>query len=83
MRCWTAFATSPAPVHSGNEDLCSRGSTVMALASASEEAPPRYTSVTSRLRRKRREVTIESPPKTTTNTRSTISASTTRVVLAT
>jgi hypothetical protein len=55
----------------------------MALASASEEAPPRYTSVTSRLRRKRREVTIGSPPKTTTNMRSTISASTTRVVVAT
>src|ERR1700730_15501756 len=32
---------------------------------------------------KRREVTIGSPPKTTTNTRSTISASTTRVVVAT
>jgi hypothetical protein len=60
-----------------------RRSTVMALASASEEAPPRYTSVTSRLRRKRQEVTIGSPPKTTTNTRSTISASTTRVVVAT
>jgi hypothetical protein len=57
-------------------------STVMALASASEGAPSRYTSVTLRSRRKRREVTTELPPKITISTRSTISASATRVVLA-
>jgi hypothetical protein len=71
------------PTSGGESHNSIRRSTVMPLASASEEAPPRYTSVTSRLRRKRREVTIGSPPKTTTNTRSTISASTTRVVVTT
>jgi len=56
---------------------------VVAPVSASEETPHSYTNVTSRWRRKRREPTIALPPRIIFSTRSTISASTSRAVVAT
>jgi hypothetical protein len=71
------------PISSREGNNTIRRSAPMALASVSEEIPPRYISATSRSRRKRREMTIELPPRTITSTQSTISALTTRTVVAT